>query len=82
MGGGGEREREIAVGLHSGSRFKLEKTKCPGDEPLVQFDLSRKNAVFDVTVPSQRNLAVTVNNLINGCPTEARIDSAAMITLI
>ena len=37
---------------------------------------------MEVTLPSERDLTVPVNLLLNGYPMESVIDSAAMVTLI
>ena len=37
---------------------------------------------MEVTLPSERNLTVSVEVLLNGYPVESVVDSAAMVTLI
>ena len=48
----------------------------------MSVDEGRQYEIFEVSLPSSRNLTISVLAGINGYETEAVIDSAAMITLI
>ena len=48
----------------------------------MSVDEGRQYEIFEVSLPSSRNLTISVSAGINGYETEAVIDSAAMITLI
>ena len=45
--------------------------------PLVHSDLGRHCDVMEVTLPSQRDLTVSAEVLLNGHPMDAAVDSAA-----
>ena len=64
-------------------RFKLRWTRSSGDQLLVPSpsDLGRSCDVMEVTLPSERDLTVSVEVLLNGYPMESVVDSAAMVTL-
>ena len=72
------------IGLRASllSRFKHQRTRRSSHQPLVPSDLGCHCDVMEVTLPSERDLTVSVKVLLNGYLTESVVDSVAMVILI